>query len=136
MLDVALLFEFSRAHCIAVCAFLVPANLLATLTTMVLTGLQRPVRQVRLSIAIAAFVAGLMVLHVLTWFIIGVVMPPTYILLGLGCLCLAINLWALLSRGSMAQLLHSLVKICTRVDLPLSFDLLHERFAQRSIHRS
>lgn len=135
MLDFPLLFEFSRAHCIAICAFLVPANLLTTITTLVLTGLHRPAKQIWISVAIAALFAGIMVFHVMTWFMIGVVMPPTYILLGLGCLCLTMNLWALLGRNSLAQLLHSLVKICTRVDLPLSLDL-HERFAQRSIKRS
>jgi hypothetical protein len=135
MLDLSLLFEFSRTHCVAICAFLVPANLLATLTTLVLTGMGRPIGQIRMSVAIALLFAGLMVLHVLTWFMVGVVMIPTYVLLVLGTVCLAINLWALLHRDSLARLLNSVVKICTRVDLP-PFLEMHERVAQRSIKRS
>ena len=46
-----------------------------------------------------------MVLHVLTWFLIGVVMLPTYVLLSLGSVSLATNLWAVLAPQSMRRLL-------------------------------
>jgi ABC-type multidrug transport system permease subunit len=46
-----------------------------------------------------------MVLHVYTWFMIGVVMAPTYILLALGSICLGINFWAIAHPQSMAGLL-------------------------------
>ncbi|EFA70071.1 conserved hypothetical protein [Cylindrospermopsis raciborskii CS-505] len=36
-----------------------------------------------------------MVWHVYTWFSIGVIMPPTYILLSLGTTCLLTNLGAI-----------------------------------------
>ena len=66
-----------------------------------------------------------MVLHVMTWLIIGVVMAPTFILLGLGSVCLATNLWAIFGRESLARLLVAVYKFCTRVDLP-AFLNLHE----------
>lgn len=108
MLDLSTLFEFSRTHCLAICGFLVPANLLATLTTMILTALNRPRFQVWISAAISCIPALVMVLHVFTWFAIGVVMAPTYILLCLAATCLIINFWALAHPQSMARLLRSL----------------------------
>lgn len=104
MLDFNPLFEFSRTHCIAICAFLVPANLLTTLRTLILVGLHRPQVQVRRSVGVAGICALVMILHVLTWFMVGVVMAPTYILLFLGSICLGANLWAVLHSASMRQL--------------------------------
>ncbi len=37
-----------------------------------------------------------MVMHVYSWFAVGVVMPPTYILLSLAITCLLANLGAIL----------------------------------------
>ncbi len=125
MLDFTPLFEFSRSHCVEICAFLVPANLLATLRTVILTGLRRPFAQIWVATTIATFFAGLMVLHVMTWFFVGVVMAPTFILLGLGSICLLVNLWAIFGRESLARLLVAVYKFCTRVDLP-AFLNLHE----------
>ncbi|MEW5861551.1 MAG: hypothetical protein AB1861_29910 [Cyanobacteriota bacterium] len=95
MLDFNTLSEFSRAHCIAICAFLVPANLGATISTMVLAALCRPQVQVWRSAGVATVFALVMVLHVFTWFQVGVVMPPTYILLCLGSSCLVTNILAI-----------------------------------------
>lgn len=94
MLDPTKLLTFSHTHCLTICAVLVPLNLLATLQTIVLTALHRPRLQVRTAITLAGLVALAMILHVLTWFVIGVVMIQTYILLSLGGVCLLINLWA------------------------------------------
>ncbi len=105
MLDLNALFEFSRSHCIGICAFLVPANLLATLQTMIFVGTGRPVIQVNLMTAFASLYSGLMVLHVATWLIIGIVMIPTFVLLSLGTVCLGINLWAIAHSRSMSTLL-------------------------------
>lgn len=96
MFDLDTLFEFSRSHCIAICALLVPATLLATLQTMLLAGFRRPPFQVQLTATVASLYALVLVLHVFTWFAIGVVMAPTYILTVLGCVCLAINFYAVL----------------------------------------
>jgi hypothetical protein len=96
MFDFNTLTEFSRNNCVSICAFLVPANLLTTLLTIILTVFNRPTNQVRLAAGIASIFAGVMVLHVYTWFIIGVVMMPTYILLSLAITCLLTNLGAIL----------------------------------------
>lgn len=108
MLDFNFLFEFSRANCVAICAFLVPANLVCTLLTMILTALHRPAAQVYWSAALASVPALVMVWHVFTWFIVGVVMVPTFILLALAAVCLAINFWAVVHPQSMARLLRGL----------------------------
>lgn len=89
------LFEFSRSHCIAICAFLVPANLLATLQTLLFVWFKAPLQHIRLITGMASIYALIMVLHVLTWFMVGVVMLPTYVLSGLALVCLGINLGAI-----------------------------------------
>jgi hypothetical protein len=94
MLDLNALCEFSRAYCIAICAFLVPANLLATSQTLLMSWFRRPLVQVWLMAGTASLYALVMVLHVATWLAIGVVMLPTYVLLGLGSSCLLTNLAA------------------------------------------
>lgn len=107
MFDFNSLFEFSRTHCIAICAFLVPANLLFTVRTIVFAGLYRPQAQVRQSAVLACIPALVMVLHVWTWWMIGVVMAPTFILLWLAITCLGINFWAIAHAQSIAHLLRS-----------------------------
>jgi hypothetical protein len=108
MLDSSPLLEFSHTHCVAICAFLVPANLLSTFQTIVYVGLKRPVAQIWQAFALASLFASLMVLHVLTWFVVGVVMLPTFVLLMLGSVCLSMNLWAVLHPQSMRRLLNYL----------------------------
>lgn len=108
MFDFNALFEFSRANCVTICAFLVPANLLLTLRTIIFTGLSRPQVQVRQAAVLACIPALVMVLHVWTWFLIGVVMAPTFILLWLASTCLGINFWAITHPQSMARLLSAL----------------------------
>lgn len=105
MLDFNTVMEFSHTYCIGICAFLVPANLLTTLQTAILTGLNRPRMQVWASVAVASLWATAMIFHVFTWFAIGVVMPPTYILLAMGITCLAINIWAVGHPATMLQLI-------------------------------
>lgn len=105
MLDFNTVIEFSHTYCIGICAFLVPANLLGTLLTGILTGFDRSQGQVRASATVASLCAAAMIFHVFTWFAIGVVMAPTYILLGLGITCLAINSWAVGHPSSLRQLI-------------------------------
>lgn len=102
------LFEFSCTNCVAICAFLVPANLLLTLQTIVLTGLRRPQNQVQKAVILACIPALMMVFHVFIWWAIGVVMAPTYILLWLASTCLGINFWAIVHPQSMVNLLRGL----------------------------
>jgi hypothetical protein len=96
MLDFNTITELSRANCVTICAFLVPANLLATFSTIILAALRRPTHQVWQACAIATFFAVVMILHVYTWFMIGVVMAPTYILMWLAITCLLSNFAAIL----------------------------------------
>ncbi|MBW4612672.1 MAG: hypothetical protein KME21_05215 [Desmonostoc vinosum HA7617-LM4] len=98
-----ILTEFSRTNCVSICAFLVPANLLATLLTIILTVFRRPSYQVWPSAAIATIFASVMILHVYTWFIIGVVMAPTYILLWLAITCLLTNFAAIMFQRASLQ---------------------------------
>ena len=96
MLDFHTLAEFSRNNCIGICAFLVPANLLTTVLTISLIVLHRPTHQVWQAAGFASIFAFVMILHVYTWFAIGVVMAPTYILLCLAITCLLTNFVAIL----------------------------------------
>jgi len=95
------LVHFSHTYCIQICALLVPLNMLATLATMILVGLEYPVHQVRQVVYVAIALAMAMILHVLSWLLVGVVMLPTYILFSLAAVCLAINLLALCYRPSL-----------------------------------
>lgn len=92
MFDLEPLFEFSRANCVTICAFLVPANLVATIGTMVLVYKQASLYQIRLTATVAIAFALTLFLHIATWFIVGVITPVTFILGGLGATCIAINL--------------------------------------------
>ncbi|MBK1988696.1 hypothetical protein A0J48_014305 [Sphaerospermopsis aphanizomenoides BCCUSP55] len=98
MIDFNTLAEFSRANCTGICAFLVPANILATLLTIILAAFNRPTIQIWQAAGFASIFALVMVLHVYTWFMIGVVMLPTFILLGLAITCLLTNLAAIIWR--------------------------------------
>ena len=91
MLEFHTLAEFSCSNCIAICAFLVPANLIATLLTMILAVLHRPSHQIWQAAGFASILAFVMVSHVYIWFAVGVVMIPTFILLSLAVTCLLIN---------------------------------------------
>lgn len=96
MLDFHTLAEFSRANCIGICAFLVPANLLTTLAIMTMTVLRFPLSRIWAVAVLAFLFAVVMILHVYTWFAVGIVMKQTYILLGLALTCLITNISALL----------------------------------------
>lgn len=96
MLDFHTLAEFSRINCVGICAFLVPANLITTILTIIMTVLRRPIYQVQPIVGIASVFALAMVLHVYTWFVVGIVMAPTYILLSLAITCLLMNIGAMI----------------------------------------
>lgn len=111
MIDFNTVTEFSHTYCIAICAFLVPANLLTTLQTVILTGLNRPRIQIWASVVVASLWATAMIFHVFSWFAIGVVMPPTYILLVMGITCLTVNVWAIAHPASMMQLIRVVLSV-------------------------
>ena len=107
MLDLEPIFEFSRHNCVAICSFLVPANLVATTTTVVLTLKQQSLSTIRWSTAIASVLALTLFLHVSTWFIIGVITPVTFILLGLGTTCLGVNALAIIYRQPLVRVFNA-----------------------------
>jgi hypothetical protein len=120
------LFDFSRNNCLAICGFLVPANMIATLQTMIFIGWDASRRESPLVlglvssldssvvppkisttpiITMSVIYAIAMILHVFTWFLAGVVMAPTFILLSLGIVCLSINIWAIAAPMNMSSYL-------------------------------
>ena len=98
MFDFQPLFEFSRQHCVAICSFLVPANLITTVTTLILVAQGQSLTKMRWSRGIASILAIVLFLHVSTWFMIGIITPVTFILFGLGSTCLIVNLLAVAYR--------------------------------------
>lgn len=104
MLVTQALLEFSHHYCVEICAFLVPANLLATLKTVVWVGQARPLAAVRTSALVGVSLALVMMLHVLSWLVVGIVLAPTFILLTLGGVCLSINCWSVAHPASLGQL--------------------------------
>ncbi|BAW95845.1 hypothetical protein NIES970_07590 [[Synechococcus] sp. NIES-970] len=99
------LCEFSRCHCIAICGGLVPFNLILSFLTLVYVVRQAPPSLIQKN-AIAVYGGvTLMVLHVSTWFLIGVVMIPTFLLPAFGAVCVAINLWGTQSPNSLRRFL-------------------------------
>ncbi len=103
MFDLEPIFEFSRNNCVTICSFLIPANLLATLLTFILSITGQSLSKIGLSVAIAISFALTLFLHVSTWFVIGVITPVTFILWGLGTTCLLTNILLLIYRQKLAQ---------------------------------
>lgn len=108
MINFSSLLEFSHTYCIPICAVLVPLNLLATVQTLILIGLNRPAKQLWPACGFASLCALAMVLHVFSWFVVGVVRVPTFVLMALGGVCLTINLWAVLYPRHVRGVLLSL----------------------------
>lgn len=101
MLDFSTINHLSRCHCVAICAFLVPTNLLLSTAVILLTGLARsPQARRNLSLA-GAFAALLLIAHVASWWIVGVVAPATFILPTLGIVCTLVN-WSCMKYSSIA----------------------------------
>ena len=105
MFDFEPILEFSRLNCVAICSFLVPANLITTIITLTLVTTGRSLSKMCWSLAIASVFAVTLFVHVSTWFIIGVVTPVTFVLFGLGTSCLAVNLLAVIYRFEIAEIL-------------------------------
>ena len=105
MLDLNSLLVFSHTHCVAICAVLVPLNLLTTLLTLTLVGLHRPRLRVQQASSLAITGSLLMVLHVLTWLVVGVVRIQTFVLFSLGLSCLVLSMWALWHPRSLRRII-------------------------------
>jgi hypothetical protein len=102
--------EFSRCHCIGICAFLVPTNLFIAIATLWFVAADRSSRRVYTSVGLSILPAIVMLLHVATWWAIGVVMLPTFILPLLAVTCLVINTSAIVSPQQMQSFLLTIFK--------------------------
>jgi phosphate/sulfate permease len=105
MLELNSIAEFSRCHCIGICAVLVPTNLLLTIATMLSTALGRSTSTIYATVGLSILPAVVLLLHVITWWSIGIVMLPTYILPVLAVTCLTINTYAAVNPQQMGNLL-------------------------------
>ncbi len=117
VIDLNPLFEFSRTYCVGICTFLVPANIVATLTTLAFIALKRPSQQKLVSATLAISFALVMCFHVATWFMVGVVRSETFILLALGLICLCANIVGLLYPGFVQQIYHFIASKITKKNL-------------------
>jgi hypothetical protein len=111
MLELNNIAEFSRCHCIEICAVLVPINLSLTIMTMLSTALDRSKAIVDTTVALSILPALVLLLHVISWWAIGVVMLPTYILPVLAITCLMINTYAVIKPEQMRYLLRKIYVI-------------------------
>jgi hypothetical protein len=109
MLDFDTLNHLSRCHCVSICAMLVPANLLVCSAIILLTGMDRSPQARRWLVAIGSGLCALLLAHVASWWIVGVIAPATFILPSLGLLCTVINLSCLKYEKVMAHYIQSLV---------------------------
>lgn len=104
MFDFEPVLEFSRQNCVAICSFLVPANLITTIVTLILVVTEGSLNKMRWSRAIASVFAVTLFLHVSTWFVVGIITPVTFVLFGLGASCLAVNTLAVIYRLEIAEI--------------------------------
>lgn len=104
------LADFSRSHCLGICAFLVPANLLTSAVILGLVGWWYAGWLRSATVGLSSLWASLMLLHVLSWFAIGVVQIPTFVLCGLALVCLGINLWTIVQPDSLQHCLQVLAQ--------------------------
>ena len=107
------IFEFSRHNCVAICSFLVPANLIATVVTSILVATEQSLSKMRWSRAIASIFAVTLFVHISTWFVIGVITPVTFILFGLGTTCLVVNTLVVMYAKEIAQISTKLLPAIT-----------------------
>ena len=105
MLDFEPLWQFSRHNCVAICSFLVPANLTATIASILMVARNKSLARILWSKRIASVLAITLFIHVSTWFLIGVITPVTFILFGLGITCLVANSLGVAYRREIVQLL-------------------------------
>ena len=117
MFDIISLGEFSRNHCVGICAFLVPANLLATLLSLIFVVVKTPRVKLLTSVTIATIFAIILSLHVASWWIVGVIQAPTFILLALATVCISLNVWVMIQSKQKEPWLSKMVKMTLKVKL-------------------
>jgi hypothetical protein len=110
MLELNSIAEFSRCHCVEICALLVPINLCLAGATTFLVTLDRSPRMVYSTVCVSILPAIALFLHVATWWSIGVVMLPTFILPALAIICLANNAYAIINPQQMRNLVTTIIE--------------------------
>ncbi len=110
MFDLISITEFSRNNCISICAFLVPANLLATLLSLIFIVTKPSYIKLLMSFTVATLFAIMLSLHVASWWIVGVIQAPTFILLALATVCISLNIWAIAESKQEEPWLSKIVK--------------------------
>lgn len=104
-------FEFSRNSCVSFCALLVPANLLLTVITWSLVVLSASSTKWVLSTSLLGNTLSLvLILHVVSWWAVGVVAAPSFILVFLGGVCLTLNLLAMIFSEQVQSFWRTYVK--------------------------
>lgn len=95
MFDPSWIGHFSRCHCVAICAALVPLNLLVSALVIGLVARDIAPRWRRLLALGGLPLGGLLVAHVASWWVVGVVALPTIILPTLALVCTGLNWYCL-----------------------------------------
>jgi hypothetical protein len=109
MFDLATLNHFSRCNCVAICAALIPVNLLISTAVIVLSAIDQSPRQRQQLAVLGIFPGTLLISHVASWWIVGVIAPATIILPSLALLCTSIN-WTCVWKPALAQRLYAHVQ--------------------------
>ncbi len=111
MLELNTIGEFSRCHCIGICAILIPTSLCLSSATIWSAATNKSILLVRTTIYLGILTAILLLLHVATWLSIGVVMLPTFILPVIAISTLSIQIYALVNPQHLRNLSLKIVKI-------------------------
>ena len=121
MFDFNNLIQFSHTYCIEICGFLVPMNVLASLQPIIFTVVHRPKKEINLMALVASFYALMIILHVGSWFIVGVVRIQTFILLSFASCSLMTNVWAVSHGSSMRATIQFLRKFIVKLFQTITF---------------
>jgi len=113
--------EFSRNNCIGICAFLVPANLFISLQALIFTALGYSQLRLQVVASFAFIYAIAIIFHVISWFLVGMVMAPTFILLALGIVCLGINFEAIAYRDLLRKYLLKFTRLAVSLFTKFQF---------------
>ncbi len=119
MYNIIAFFEFSRNNCVSFCAVLVPANLLLTIITWSLFFLMPKVNYgwVAFSSLLGNTLSLILILHVVSWWTVGVVEAPSFILVFLGGICLTLNLLAMIFAEKLQSFLRTYLKTNREINL-------------------
>jgi hypothetical protein len=116
MFDIISLGEFSRNNCVGICAFLVPANLLTTLLSLIFLVVKPPHIKILTSVTLATIFAVILCLHVASWWIVGVIQAPTFILLALATVCISLNVWVMIQSRQKEPWLSKMLEMTLDVN--------------------